>query len=592
MPTNLAQNRSRRPSPLLSSAILALASHCLAQAPVPSSEAAPYRIAGHIVSATSGQPLQRATVQILHSKTYKSEASTVSGEDGSFAFANLKPGAYVLEGQASGYITSRYDAHGGYSTAIITGAGVDTELLVLKLTPDASISGRLTDEAGDPVRHAMMTLYRESYDTGKTRTTRVGSAQTDATGAYDIAHLAPGKYFLSATATPWYAVHPQPAMQAGIPRNTPANFQYLMPGIQSAVGVVDAVDPSLDVAYPMTFYADATDSSAATPIILKGGDQPELDLRLTPQTAVTITIPFAQEEDTLDPGRTPESQAAYRRAIANRPQFQLQRQVFDSLEPVNTEMRGTSTEYTYIGIPPGQYVLRQMNSQNGAGLKSTTINLTDRSTQIDPARGENLGSIKVLLKTADGAKLPPQSSFELIPEHGEQVGGSAVNDKGEAEIKGLEPGAYSFRVFLGNKEYFVTHLTSDGKILPGSHLQITTAATQSITVTAGPATATLQGFAKTNEKPAPGAMVLLLPADQANRTGDVWKDQSDLDGSFTLSNIPPGRYILLAIQNGWDLEWQREDVLAHYLPLGVPITIPTTSNAALKLPDPLPVQPR
>jgi hypothetical protein len=48
----------------------------------------------------------------------------------------------------------------------------------------------------------------------------------------------------------------------------------------------------------------------------------------------------------------------------------------------------------------------------------------------------------------------------------------------------------------------------------------------------------------------------------------------------------------MAIQDGWDLEWQREDVLAHYLPLGTPVTIPATGNVSLKLPEPLPIQPR
>ena len=303
---------------------------------------------------------------MLRTKTYKVEATTVAGEDGAFAFTDVPAGAFVLAAKHPGYIGSRYDAHGGYSTAIITGAGVDTESLVLKLTPEAGISGRVTDEAGDPVRRASMALYRQSNDTGSPHITRVGGANTDTTGTYDIARLAPGKYFLSATATPWYAVHPQPEGQ-GRPGIA---FQYLMPAVQSPVGVVDSVDPSLDVAYPMTFYADATDSSAATPIILKGGDQMELSLRLTPQTALTINIPNRKPRIADDKGN-------------NFPQLQLQRQVFDSLEPVNTEMRGTSAAYTYIvGVPPGQYVVRQVDPQNDRPSKSSNIALTERTTQI------------------------------------------------------------------------------------------------------------------------------------------------------------------------------------------------------------------
>jgi len=558
---------SHKRSPLLPSAILALpllAAHCLAQTTpaepqTSSSEATLYRIAGHIVSATDGHPLQRATVQILRTKTYKLEASTIAGEDGSFAFTNLKPGGYVLEGSLTGYITSRYDAHGGYSTAIITAAGVDTESLVLKLTPDADLSGRITDEAGDPVRRATIALYRESSETGAVRITRSRNAQTDDTGAYDLAHLAPGRYFLSATATPWYAIHPQLTPQA------------------SQIGIVDALDPSLDMAYPLTFYPDAMDSSAASPIPLKGGDQLELDMRLTPQPAVTITVP-----------RTPEQRDN---------NLQFQRKVFDDLEQVNVEMRGSATVSSFVGLPPGQYVMKQMHPQSGVATGSTTINLTERGTQIDPPQAEELANLKLLLKTSDGTQLPPQTTVALVPRDGRQTGAQPLNEKGETEVKEVAPGEYYFVVSLPNKPYFVTSLIANGKTLPGNNLRVTAGATMSVTVIASTATASIEGFAKDGATPAPGALILLLPADESSRARldrakYVWRDQSDLDGSFHLVNIPPGRYILMAIQDGWDLEWQREDVLAHYLPLGTPVTIPATGNASLKLPGPLPVQPR
>ena len=241
-----------------------------------------------------------------------------------------------------------------------------------------------------------MALYRESSDTGITRTTRAGSAQTDDTGAYEIAHLAPGKYFLSAAATPWYAVHPQATLSGG--QQGAGQFVYLMPGIQSGQPtIVDSADPSLDVAYPTTFYPYATDSSGASPIPLKAGDQREIDICLTPQTAMTITIPRALRNDLPPP--PPEDRAAqqaYARAIQP-PQVQLQRKVFDTLEPVNTETRFSSTEMSIVGVPPGQYVLQEQaflmaNTPDDLEAptkfaRSTTVDLTSRSAQVDLARG-------------------------------------------------------------------------------------------------------------------------------------------------------------------------------------------------------------
>ena len=589
MKTETVPHRSHRPSPLLSCALLALAihvSHCFAQADQTTPSAAYFRIAGHVVSASDGRPLAGAKLQLLDPKDSKSIASTIAGQDGEFAFANLKSGVYyALEGSASGYIASRYDAHGRYSTAIINGDGIDTESLVLKLTPEAVLYGRVTDEAGDAVRRASMALYRESSETGITRTTRAGSALTDDTGAYEIAHLPPGKYFLSATATPWYAVHPQATPQPG--RAT----------------IVDSVDPSLDVAYPVTFYPYATDSSGASPIPLKAGDQREIDIRLAPLPAMTITIPHALGNDLPPPPSGDRAaQMAYARAMQP-PQIQLQRKVFDTLEPVPTETRFSSTAMSIIGVPPGQYVVQEQAvllanipadpEAPARFAKSATVDLTSRNAEIDIARGTASGKVKLQLKTPDGSKLPPRLTVRLERKDPKLPAVQGLsNDKDEVAFASVDPGEYFFVLTQGNKRYFVTKLVAEGKPMPDTLLHVTAGATTSMTVIADATTGDLDGFARNNGKPAPGARVVLLPEDIANRTRFIWEDQTDLDGSFHLKGIPPGHYTLVAIQDGWEIEWQREGAFDHYLALGTPIVIPNAANSSLKVPTPIAVQPR
>jgi hypothetical protein len=46
-----------------------------------------------------------------------------------------------------------------------------------------------------------------------------------------------------------------------------------------------------------------------------------------------------------------------------------------------------------------------------------------------------------------------------------------------------------------------------------------------------------------------------------------------------MAPIFPGRYTLLAIENGWDLEWSNPAILAKYLPNGRPIEL--LPNAAV-----------
>ena len=59
-------------------------------------------------------------------------------------------------------------------------------------------------------------------------------------------------------------------------------------------------------------------------------------------------------------------------------------------------------------------------------------------------------------------------------------------------------------------------------------------------------------------------MVLLVPADGDGSDDRVRRDQSDSDGTFTLQNIIPGRYVAMAIADGWDLEWSKPEELKPY----------------------------
>ena len=56
-------------------------------------------------------------------------------------------------------------------------------------------------------------------------------------------------------------------------------------------------------------------------------------------------------------------------------------------------------------------------------------------------------------------------------------------------------------------------------------------------------------------------MIVLVPQDAANNSPLFRRDQSDSDGSFTLLNVVPGQYTVLALAQGWDLEWGNPAVL-------------------------------
>jgi hypothetical protein len=72
----------------------------------------------------------------------------------------------------------------------------------------------------------------------------------------------------------------------------------------------------------------------------------------------------------------------------------------------------------------------------------------------------------------------------------------------------------------------------------------------------------------------------------------IRRDQSDSDGSFALRDVAPGQYNVIAIEDGWDLDWSRPEVMARYLQRGIAVSINSQSGNLLRLAQPVTVQPR
>jgi len=516
---------------------------------------ASYRIAGRTVSAVDGHTLQGATVRIVNTKTQQLVASTVSGEDGVFEFKELKADKYSLDAVTDGYLTSPYDEHEYFSSAIVTGAGVDTESLVLRVTPQAIISGRVLDEFGDPVRNATVILYRENRAEGRSRINSMRGSQTNDLGEYEFASLPPGNYFISVKAMPWYAVHPQLLNSA------------------SAVRAARSVDSSLDVAYPTTFYADTTDSDGATPILVHAGNQIDIDMHLQPLPAVTLTV------HTKDGQQNPHY-------------LQLQESVFGQSEEVNGQMQVDDSGTSLVGVPPGHYVLRHVNQTSGS-TKSMPIDLEKDNLDVDAMAGEESGTIKMQFEGENGLKLLTVTQVALRSKKQGITVAQSVNDKGEAEFAGLLSGDYYVSVYgTDNHIYHVAKIETESGKVSSDMLSIAPGAALSLTVKVARPSCVVEGFVKNDGKPAAGVMVVLVPIGRSDDIELFRRDQSDLDGSFSLPSVIPGKYIAVAIQDGWAIEWGKPEALAQYLAKGVPVMVSANEQQSVHLSDDLIAQPR
>jgi len=516
------------------------------------SSAQSYRIAGVVVRKSDANPLARARIVVRDVKNPGKFETMITGDDGKFEFTGVPAGKYSLSGAKRGFISAAYDQHDQYSTAIVTGAGLDTESLVFKLSPDALISGAVIDEAGDPVRHAQVMLYVEDHAEGRDRIHMWRSAQTNDLGAYEVTGLMPGTYFLAASGQPWYAMHP--SSNAG-----PSGSRQKS---ESA-----AFDRSLDVAYPVTYFADVTDADSATPIVIRGGEHLQLDIHFTPVSSLHLVF--------HTPGNARNTFAM--------PRFETP--TFDGSAQVQTSFTQNSTGGLEIsGVPAGRYNIQFWgSSSNSAELDG--VNLTEDGEEIDLSAAQALSTVKVSVGMIDEAAPAKGIVIGLRARSRTAERWSGIDSKGVAEFQQVSAGKYEVGVGGVGGPYSISQLSADGAGVAGRVVTIDAGTSPSLSVRLTAASTNVEGTVKKEGKAFAGAMVVLVPKDSEADRDLFRRDQSDLDGTFVLQGVVPGSYTVLAIENGWDLNWAEPAVIAAYAKHGRRVQVGSQPGHPINLDD-------
>ena len=543
-------------SPLLRyfvSLVIGLALHCApASLRAQSVGSGEFRVAGTVVNKIGGHPLAGARVLLGDARNRENVQSMVTTDDGRFAFA-ARAGKYSLTAEKRGFLTTSYKGHEQFSTAIVTGAGFDTENLVMHLAPNAVLTGKVFDESGEPVRDANVLVYREDHGSGISQIRPVLQSTTDDQGAYEATPLGDGTYFVSVHAKPWYAVHP-----------------FKLPGVGSA-----AVDSSLDVAYPITYYGDATEADEATPIPIRGGDRIEADIHLGPVPSLHLIVHTGED-------------GTHGFAM---PMFQ--KQSFDGMARVETaEARMTSPgTFELTGITPGRYTVRAVGSRNGQMPEPTEVDLSSNTSELDMSSGNPVSTVTAKVQVVGEAKLPVPLGVAMRNAKGRVVTGANVNPEGEATFRNVVAGEYTFVAGSPTKPYSVKIASGSGAP-DGRKLNVPAGSSLEVTLSLVGGETTIEGVAQRSGKPFSGAMVVLVPKDPQSNHEQFRRDQSDMDGTFSLLQVVPGSYTVIAIENGWDLDWSKPAVLAQYIKLGQTMDVASQAKSSTQLSSPVEVQPK
>jgi hypothetical protein len=324
----------------------------------------------------------------------------------------------------------------------------------------------------------------------------------------------------------------------------------------------------------MTFFPGVIEPASASVIHLTRGEKYVASFNLQPVPALHLKIPVPAGQE-------------------NSTSYRLEQHMFDgTVVPVPTQsMRLPSGELEIHGIAPGHYTLIANNmapfepgSPRGPAVVSTLRSEIDAlGNGVIEGKAVAHAALKAKIHLDPGVTIPSRSFLQLFDFQTRQSVFEQVPENGEIEFKqNVPPGSYEISM-SSNGSSFIRSITAAGARTNGRTVVIKGAAPVNLDITVGKGEGQITGVALRDGQPLAGVMVVAVPSDPAHNQVLFRRDQSDSDGTFTLPNVVPGDYTLLAIENGWDLQWLKPEVLKPYLAQGEALQVKQSGKYEVKL---------
>lgn len=533
-------------------------------------------LAGRVVNALTGEPVKKANLNLAISRPGDSGTTfmTVNGasnqqgysasseNDGTFRIEGIEPGQYKLSGNKSGFLRSSYGAKkpNQSGTILTLSPGQQLTDVTLSLNPQAVVTGKVTDEDGDPITGGMIQVIRQTWMRGKLRYMPMNGGQINDLGEYRIANLSPGKYYLS--------VQQFPKSYAGM-QELP-----LAPG-------------KPDIRPVRTYYPGTTALSAATPIEVKAGqDMTGVDIRM--QSAQTYHIRGKVV------GNIPEGSTEH--ASINVSQRDEQSFAFFG-GASNIKPDGS---FDMAGIAPGSYTLNyfiMLGRVRSAGHQDVDVGAGDVNGVVLAI--QTPGSMRGVVKlegTPQANSSPVDTSnihISLSPSDFARMMGPPPNAKpakdGSFTLDNVSPGKYFVQANAPKGTYLKSVRYGASEIL-GKELDLSGGAGGEIELVyrygPGEVDGTIQQAQNNTNtaQSAPSTQILLVP-DVLNADGSgVRFGNTNPDGSFNMTGVPPGHYRAYALEAIDSEQTQNPNVLKQLEQKGMDVEVKENDRKQIQLP--------
>jgi len=503
------------------------------RAQAPDLPAGKCRVAGQVVHFAAGTPLRKASVELkrfiteggVSDSPSVANYSTTSDAQGMFSFEGVEPGVYWLYADRIGYLEQSYGAHEPLlkGTPLRLARGQNRTDLVIKLTPQSFIYGKVADEDGDIVPDAQVQVYKPTGMPGHKRFSVVGSAISQDDGSFVVGNLQAGRYYLSADQP--HTVTMGPAEPAAA-RET----------------------------FATTFYPNVADPAAASAVDVGAGAEVRgIEIRMRVARAFRIR---GKALNTVAGG--PAAQTYLKLTSVNR-----------GYEPGHMDvgaLTGSDGTFEFRDVAPGDYFVGigalaftatvtmvesgrpRPEIQTGPppliGRATVHVGEQDVDGLVVPLGEGALVTGTIRMAGEDPGKPSPWSALMLQPADGDgdDPVAAQVKPDGTFRIPRLLPSRYSIQVNGLADGVYVKSVHFEGRSIAGDELDLTSGAGGLLEIELSPNAAAVSGIVRgADGEGAAGATVQVCAGDDT-----VKYVSADENGAYRVSGLPPGEYRILA----------------------------------------------
>jgi protocatechuate 3,4-dioxygenase beta subunit len=510
--------------------------------PVPSGTGA---LAGRVTAADTGRPLKRARVIATGAGR---PFSATTDEQGRFRLEALPAASYTVTATRTGFVDAVFGQRRPLApgTPIALAEGQQVPEVNLRLIRGGVVAGRIVDEDGQPLAQAIVTVHRQQYVRGQKQLAVAGADRSDDRGEYRVFGLAPGDYFVSATA-------------GGMERLA----QQLIPRMFAEAEVAAAESTG----YAATYYPGVITPADAGRVRVGPGQEVtgvEFQLQIVPLATVrgVVTgsgapmVMLVAEGTAGGGGRGGRGGGPGGMAAA-----------------IGGALRGAQLRaavrpdgsFVIPNVTPGQYtIIARAGDDSGAAAVQSLLVAGDVTVALTPTPGVDVGGT-ITLESGGGdvprrfqgfrVTLRPIGAAASLP-------GSArpapTDETGAFSIRGVLPGQYLVDA-AAPQGWAMKTVYIDGADATDRAIDIKSTSLRGLNLIFTDRVSALSGTVRVEgDATAAGLTVIAFPADDAlwfPESRHIRTTRANEGGAYRLNGLPPGDYLVVAVDDVEAGEW-------------------------------------